>query len=55
VPDIKKIYLVLRENELSVLDRFKKEIRDKDVFNRLRNKYGKDFKKFIKSKVFFFK
>lgn len=52
VPDIKLIYVLIRAKKGSKLnERFKREILDSPCFDRLKEKHGYDFDKFIDQKV----
>lgn len=49
---IAKIYVLIRAKKGSKLnERFKKEILDSPCFDRLREKYGHDFDKYVEDKV----
>ena len=52
LPNIKKIYILIRAKKGSKLDeRFKKEVLESPCFDRLRERHGSGFNKFIEQKV----
>jgi fatty acyl-CoA reductase len=52
LPMVNRIYVLIRAKKGSKLnERFKREILDSPCFDRLRDKYGHGFAKFIESKV----
>jgi fatty acyl-CoA reductase len=52
LPIVNRIYVLIRTKKGSKLnERFKREILDSPCFDRLKDKYGHGFGKFIESKV----
>nr|WDA53427.1 alcohol-forming fatty acyl-CoA reductase [Erycina pusilla] len=51
-PKVKKLYLLVRSNDIkSAEERLQNEVIKKELFDLLRNKYGKEFNAFIAEKV----